>query len=176
MGWQRIWDGNALLALSNPPKIAEIALLPGIWVEYGTESHVRIAKWTSNGESARGGGEVGDCDRANGKLTWIHQNVDLSVLHGMGRGHAGRVDLIVVRNRLWTSDTTRMTSVENRFPNARHPRPCRQRVQRGRMLADDTLRDTQTGVPRPAADAPRTTSSHTSSEGRVRSVGGTAGQ
>ena len=66
-----------------------------------------------HGESARGIGEVGDRDRANGKLTWIHQNVDLSVLHGMGRGHAGRVDRIVVRNRLWTSDTTRVTNAEN---------------------------------------------------------------
>ena len=28
-----------------PPKIAEIALLSGIWVEYGMKVHVSIAKW-----------------------------------------------------------------------------------------------------------------------------------
>ena len=75
-------------------------------------------------ESARCGEEVGGCDRASGKLTWIHQNAGLSALRGMGRRCAGRGDRIVVRNRLWTSDTTRTTSAENRLPNARHPRPA----------------------------------------------------
>ena len=58
------------------------------------------------------------------------------------------------------------------------PTARRRRVQRGRMLADDTMQDTQTAVPQPAADTLPTARSRTSSEGLYtgRFVGGIAGR